>query len=169
MSRIYNPEAYAENRFKQTNLIKTRPKGWLIMDSYNNKSFPMDLFTFDTMKFDTEKLAKEFHMKFGGSTRDLFLPWHYTVELVNGKPFVIQTRPPMYKSNIPGFQDYFSIMIIGDSNQDIYSGLFYKQIAHMIMNPWKFIPSVRMANTKETIQFWTGDNFDKDKLFHELM
>lgn len=169
MARLYVPDAYAENRFKQTNMMKTRPKGWLIMDSWNNKIFPTDIFSVDTMKFDTEKLAKDFHQKYGGSTRDLFLPWHYTIELINQKPFVMQTRPPMYKSNIPGFQNYHTIMIIGDSNQDIYPGLFYKQMAHMIINPWKFIPGVRMPNSKENFTFWTGKNFDQDQLLKELM
>jgi len=169
MSRIYQPNMYAENRFKQTSMIKNRPKGWLIMDSYNNKIFPTDLFTVDTMKFDTEKLARDFHQHYGGSQRDLFLPWHWTIELINEKPFVIQTRPPMYKSNIPGYANYFTVMIIGDSNQDIYPGLFYKQLAHMIINPWKFITGVRMPNSKENFTFWTGKNFHTDNLLKELM
>jgi len=169
MSRIYQPNAYAENRFKQTHMIKNRPKGWLIMDSWNNKIFPTDIFSVDTMKFDTERLARDFHQHYGGSQRDLFLPWHFTIELINEKPFVIQTRPPMYKSNIPGFANYFTIMIIGDSNQDLYPGLFYKQMAHSIINPWKFITGVRMPNTKESFTFWTGKNFHKDNLFKEIM
>jgi hypothetical protein len=168
MAKIYTPDAYAENRFKQTNMIKTRPKGWLIMDSWNNHIYPTDVFSIDTMKFDTEKLSRSFHQEYGGSQRDLFLPWHWVVELINGKPFVIQTRPPMYKSNIPGFKSHFTIMIIGDSNQDIYPGLFYKQMAHMIINPWKYIPSVRMPNSKENFTFWTGDNFNQDYLLKEL-
>ncbi len=169
MARIYNPNSAAENRFKQTQMMKSRPKGWLIMDSWNNRIFPTDMFSVDTMKFDSEKLQKDFHQKYGGSTRDLFLPWHYTIELINQKPFVIQTRPPMYKSNIPGFSNYLTIMIIGDSNQDIYSGKFYQQMAHMIINPWKFIPGVRAPNSKENFTFWTGKNFDTDNLLKELM
>jgi len=165
----YIPETTSENRFKQTSMIKSRPKGWLIMDTWNNKTFPMDIFSVDTMKFDTEKMSKWFHQKYGGSQRDLFMPWHWVVELINGKPFVIQTRPPMYKSNIPGFANHFTILIIGDSNQDLYNGKFYKQICHMIINPWKFIPSVRMSNTKDSFTFWTGKNFNKDYLFKELI
>jgi hypothetical protein len=168
MANKYVVETGAENRFKQTNMIKTRPKGWLIMDSWNNKFFPTTLFSVDTMKFNTEKLARDFHQHYGGSVRDLFLPWHWTVELINGNPFVVQTRPPMYKSNIPGYQNYFTIMIIGDSNQDLYTGQFYKQIAHMIINPWKHIPSVRVPNSKENFTFWTGKNFYEDNLLKEL-
>jgi len=166
---IYLPNEYAENRFKQTHMIKTRPKGWLIMDSWNNKAYPMDIFAVDTMKFDTYKLTREFHYKYGGSPRDLFLPWHWTIEIVNEKPFVIQTRPPMYKSNIPGYANYFTIMIIGDGNQDIYPGLLYKQMAHMIINPWRFIPGVRLSNSKESFIFQTGKNFDQNKLFAQII
>ena len=161
-------DSLANNRFKQTKMMKARPKGWLILDSYNNQAYPMDIFTVDTMKFDTEKLQKEFHQKYGGSVRDLFLPWHYTIELINQKPFVIQTRPPMYKSEIPGFANYFTVMIIGDSNQDLYPGVFYKQLAHMIINPWKYIQGVRMPNSKENFTFWTGSNFDQNNLLKEL-
>ena len=167
--KIYLPDQYAENRFKQTQMIKTRPKGWVIMDSWNNKPFPMDIFQVDTMKFNTEKLANWFHQKYGGNQRDLFLPWHWVVELVNQKPYVIQTRPIMYKSNIPGFQNHLTIMIIGDGNQDIYPGLLYKQIAHMVINPMKFLPSVRMSNSPETFTFWTGKNFNQNNLFKEII
>jgi hypothetical protein len=59
-------------------------------------------------------------------------------------------------------------MIIGDSSQDIYTGAFYRQIAHMIINPWKHIPSVRVPNSKENIIFWTKDNFIQDNLLKEL-
>jgi hypothetical protein len=149
--------------------MKSRPHGWLIMDSWNNKIFPTDVFSVDTMKFNTEKLSKDFHQNYGGSNRDLFLPWHWVIELINGKPFVIQTRPPMYKSKIPGYSNHFTIMIIGDSNQDIYPGLFYKQMAHMIINPWKFIQGVRMPNSKENFTFWTGSNFNQDYLLKEMI
>ena len=168
MARIYTPDAYAENRFKQTGMMKLRPKGWLIMDSWNNEIFPMDIFAVDTMKFDTERLSREFHKVYGGSNRDLFLPWHWTIELVNGKPFVMQTRPILYKSNISGYKNHLTIMIIGDGNQDIYPGIFYKMMAHNIINPWKYMPGARMSNSKETFTFWTGENFDQNSLLKEL-
>ncbi len=168
MSTIYLPDFMAENRFKQTNMMKSRPKGWLIADSWNNEAFPMDIFSIDTMQFNTEKLATWFHQKYGGSVRDLFLPWHYIVELVNGKPFIIQTRPFMYKSNIPGFKNHFTILLIGDGNQDIYPGVLYKMLAHGIINPAKHIPSVRVPNSKENFTFQTGINFDQNKLLKEM-
>jgi len=158
----------AENRFKRTELIKSRPKGWLIMDSWNNTSFPMDIFSIDTMKFNTDKLNTYFHQKYGGSVRDLFMPWHYVVELVNNKPIVIQTRPLMYRSNIPGFKDHYTIMIIGDGNQDIYTGQFYQQISHMIINPAKYMIGMRIPNSKENFTLQTGKNFDLNKILKEM-
>ncbi len=165
---IYLPDFMAENRFKQTYMMKTRPKGWLIADSWNNEAFPMDIFSIDTMRFDTSKLGDWFHQKYGGSKRDLFLPWHWIVELVDSKPYIIQTRPPMYKSNIPGFKMHFTILLIGDGNQDIYPGTLYKMMAHGLINPWKHIQSVRVNNSKENFTFQTGKNFDQNKLLKEM-
>ncbi len=166
--KLYLPNAFAENRFKQTHTMKTRPKGWLIADSVNNEAFPMDIFQIDTMKFDTEKMATWFHQKYGGSVRDLFLPWHYIVELINGKPFVIQTRPVNYKSNVPGFKNHMTILLIGNGNVDIYPGVMYKQMAHMLINPLKMQLSLRVPNSIESMTFQTGKNFDKNKLMKEL-
>ncbi len=165
---LYLPNSFAENRFKQTNVMKSRPKGWLIADSWNNESFPMDIFAIDTMKFDTERMATSFHQTYGGSVRDLFLPWHYIIELINGKPFVIQTRPLMYKSNVPGYKNHYTIMIIGDGNQDIYPGAFYRQMAHMIINPLKHGVGTRVPNSKENFTFQTGKNFNKNNLLKEM-
>ncbi len=166
---IYLPNAFAENRFKRTNLMKARPKGWLIADSWNNTAFPMDIFQIDTMKFDTSRLGDWFHQKYGGSKRDLFLPWHYIVELVDSKPYVIQTRPLMYKSNVPGFKNHYTVMIVGDGNQDIYPGSLYRMIAHMIINPAKYMIGMRIPNSKENFTFQTGKNFDWNMLLKEMI
>ena len=167
-AKSWKYEQYLENSFKRTNVIQGRPNGWLIMDTYNNPYFPLDIFQYDTMKFNTSKIQLEFHKKYGGSVRDLFLPWHYTVEMVDEKPFVIQTRPLMYKTVIPGFERHISVMIIGDSSKDIYSGKFYKMMAHNIINPYKVLPGVKMSNSKETFEFWTKDRFNRDNLLKEL-
>ncbi len=165
---IYLPNAFVENRFKQTHMMKTRPKGWLIADSWNNEAFPMDIFAVDTMKFNVEKLATSFHQVYGGSVRDLFLPWHYIIDLVNSKPFVVQTRPLMYKSNVPGFKNHYTILLIGDGNQDIYPGSVYRQMSHMIINPMKYMIGARVPNSKENFTLQTGKNFDLNKILKEM-
>lgn len=164
----YKYEQYVENAFKRTHIITGRPKGWLIMDSYNNQYFPLDIFQYDTMKFNTSRLQLEFHKKYGGSVRDLFLPWHYTIEIVDEKPFVVQTRPILYKSGIPGYEKHISVMLIGDSSKDIYPGKYYKMLAHNIINPYKVMPGVKMQNSKESFTFWTKENFNQDNLFKEI-
>lgn len=164
----YRYEQHVENAFKRTHMIQGRPKGWLIMDSFNNQVFPLDIFRYDTMAFNGSKLQNEFHKKYGGNIRDLFLPWHYTVEIIDEKPFVMQTRPLMYKSKIPGFEKHITVMLIGDSNIDMYGSKYYKMIAHNIINPYKMMPGVKMSNSPETFTFWTGDNFKTDNLFKEL-
>lgn len=156
-----------ENAFKSNGVILGKPKGWLIIDSYNNKFFNSDIIQYDNMTFNTGKLKTELHKKYGGNIRDLFMPWHWTMDIVNEQPFVIQTRPPMYKSLIPGFERWNVICIIGDSENDIYSGKYYKQMAHNIMNPWNYIPGTKVAKTN--IEFMTGKNFDRNKLLKELI
>ncbi len=164
----YKYEQYVENAFKRTHIIQGRPRGWVIMDSFNNPFFPLDMFTVDTMKFNTSRLQLEFHKKYGGNVRDLFLPWHYVIEIVDERPFVIQTRPILYKTPIPGYERHLSVMIIGDSTKDMYSGKFYKQMAHNIINPYKVLPGIKMQNTKDSFNFFTGTNFNQDNLFKEL-
>lgn len=164
----YHYENYVENAFKYNFMNLGNPKGWVIMDSVNNPFWKMDIFSVDTMKFDTSKLADDFHEQYGGSKRDLFLPWHYIVEMVDEKPYVISTRPFMYRSLVPGYKDYLIIMIIGNSNLDIYPGKFYKQIANGIMNQFKYTKGYRLDPAPENITYFTGKNFRKNELEKEL-
>ena len=162
---VYNQ--YIENSYKRNNIILQKPKGFIIMDTWNNKYYPMDVFMVDTMSFNTFKVKDVFHELYGGSKRDLFLPWHFTVELVNEFPFVINTRPFTYKSGFEGYEEYLTIMIIGDSNKDIYPGKFYKQIAHTIINQFFFMQQYHIHDHNEII-YWTGKNFKKTELEKEL-
>jgi len=164
----YKYENYVENAFKYNNINLQNPDGWVIMDSVNNPFWKMDIFDVDTMAFNTSKLQDYFHEIYGGSKRDLFLPWHYTIDLVNEKPFIINTRPFMYKSLIPGYREHLSIMIIGDSNLDIYPGKYYKQIAHGIMNQFKYVRGYRLDTSPEKITYFTGKNFKPFELEKEL-
>jgi len=154
----------SENRYLRNNMIKNRPKGFIIMDTWNNKFFPMDLYQVDTMTFNTSRIQDQFHERYGGSKRDLFLPWHYTVEIVDEKPFIINTRPFTIKSGFPGYEDWITILIIGDSSKDIYPGKFYKQIAHGIMNQFYFF----QRRIQPKILYWTKENFKHEELEKEL-
>jgi len=163
----YIGETYSENRFIRNNMILNKPKGIIIMDTWNNPTFPMELFQVDTMTFNTSRIQDYFHEYYGGSKRDLFLPWHYIVELVDEKPFIINTRPFSLKSGLKNYQEFLTILIIGDSNKDIYPGKFYKQIAHGIINQFFFFQQFRVIDSSK-IQYWTGKNFKKEELEKEL-
>jgi len=167
-SKAYQVDQYIENRYKRTNQIIKRPKGWIIMDTVNNKRFPMDIRQVDTMGFDTIKIHDQFHELYGGSKRDIFLPWHFTIDIVDEKPFIINTRPFTYKSGFDGYENYLTFMIIGDSNIDIYPGSFYKTMAHLVMNQFKFMQQFHVQNEKKDIIYWTGKNFQTINLEKEL-
>jgi len=153
-----------ENYFHRS-FINDKPEGWVICDTFNNPFFPLDILPIDTANFDLEKIKYEFHRKYGGRPNDLYLPWHYTIDIVNDFPYIIQTRPFNYKTIIPLYEKKLFIMIIGDSNRDIYNSQFYKAIAHQIINPFKLIPGFYILNQRKDFEFFTGKNFDKDKLF----
>jgi len=168
-SSVYKYDPNYENKFTKQNTIVNQPKGWIIMDTWNNKLYPMDIFKVDTMKFNTSRLSDEFHAQYGGSRKDLFLPWHYTVDLVDEKPFITTNRPFTYKSGFPGYENYLTIMIIGDSNHDIYTSKIYKTIAHTVMNQFKYLGAFRISNEEDSIKYWTGKNFKKFELEKELI
>jgi len=164
----YHYENFIENSFKYNAMNLGKPNGWLVMDTWNNPFWKMELFQVDTLGFNTSKLQDYFHEYYGGSKRDLFLPWHFIVEVVDEKPYIINTRPFMYKSLIPGFEEHLSIMIIGNSELDIYPGKFYKQIAHGIMNQFKYMRGYRIDPTVKNITYFTGKGFRKQELEKEL-
>lgn len=144
MKYIY--DTTAEKDFKRVATFKRRPKGIIIFDSFNNKFFPLKLVKVDKVDFNLRIIKDEFHRTYGGSTStDLFMPWHFTVELIGKQYFPVITRPIMYKSLIPEYEDYISICVVGDSENDIYSPDFYKVISHLIINSLHYIPGWRLS------------------------
>lgn len=141
----YKYDISAEKEFKRVATFKRPPKGFIIFDSYNNEWFPLKIVKVDKVGFDLRVVKDEFHRTYGGSSMtEIFMPWHYSIEFIGKNYFVNSSRPIMYKSLIPGYEDYITICIIGDSNTDIYSPEFYKIIAHTIMNPIHYIPGWRL-------------------------
>jgi len=157
-----------ENQYTRIHTID-KPKGWLIMDSVNNPFFPIDSIQYDTGDFDLARLRKYFHQIYGGKPNDLFLPWHYTIDVVNQTPYVINTRPFNYKTPIPNFEKHLSIMIIGNTKTDIYDLEFYKTIAHFIINPFRFLNGFQLTNQRKIFTFKTKENFDIDKLMRYVI
>ena len=153
-----------ENNFLRQFIIQ-KPKGWLIFDSWNNPWFPLTVRDIDTAEFDMKLIRKYFHLEYGGKPNDLFLPWHYTIDIVNETPYVINTRPFNYKNLIPNYEEHLTIMLIGDSNRDIYNDSYYKVIANTIINPFRFLNGFYLLNQRKDFEFKTGRNFDIDRLF----
>jgi len=149
------------------NYSNDHPENWVVMDSWNNPFFPIRNTTpVITDEFNLSKVKKIFHSEYDGRSDDLFLPWHYTVDIVNMTPYVIQTRPFNYKTYIPGYEKKLLIMILGDSNLDIYPESIYKMIAHGIINPFKVLRGTYfMQNTRQNFEFLTGRNFKTENLF----
>lgn len=161
----YKYDISAEKEFKRVATFKKKPDGFIIFDSYNNEWFPLKSVTVDKVDFNLKSIKDEFHRKYGGSVmQEIFLPWHFSVEFISKNYYCINTRPIMYKSLIPGYENYISICIVGDSNLDIYSPEFYKVIAHTIMNPIHYIPGWKLDPDGYTKYHNLGSSFKENNL-----
>lgn len=152
-----------ETEFKRGGAFITPPKGIIIFDSYNNPWFPLQWVRLDQNKFSTGTMKKEFHTIYGGIDT-LFMPWHYTVEYLDNDYYALSTRPITYKSLIPGYEEYISICIVGDSKTDVYSKELYKVLAHELINPLHYLQGW-MINPESKVQYIElGQAFDKLQL-----
>ena len=147
-----------------SNKIRNRPKGIIIQDSYNNPFLPIQpLPRLDTAKVDLIKVHrrfKELYSKFYSH----FLPWHFCVELVEDRYTVFNTRPidmkfPLtnnelkerrkenkvewdevtqmfFNSDLFDLSECIHILIIGDSNLDIYTKQIYEIIGRTCISPF---------------------------------
>lgn len=161
----YKYDISAEKEFKRVATFKRKPDGFIIFDSYNNEWFPLKLVTVDKVDFNLRIIKDEFHRTYGGSAmQEIFMPWHYTVELISKNYYCVNTRPIMYKSLIPGYENYISICVVGNSDLDIYSPEFYKVIAHTIMNPIHYVPGWRLDPDGNTEYHNLGSGFKENNL-----
>lgn len=154
-----------EKEFNKANLFRPRPKGVIIFDSYNNEFFPIDLIQIDKSDFNLKHYITEFRKKYGGSeSQDLYMPFHFSVELIGKQYFPIMTRPITYRSNVPGYEDYITICIMGDSKIDVYPHVLYKILAHTIINGIKYIPTFKMNLELDMTYHKLGDQFKIEQL-----
>lgn len=161
----YKYDISAEKEFKRVAIFKGKPKGFIIFDSYNNEWFPLEMVKVDKADFSLRLVKDEFHRKFGGSSAtELFMPWHYSVEFIGKNYSCISTRPITYKSLIPGYENYISICIIGDSSIDIYSPDFYRTLAHTVINPLHYMQGWRLNPSDYTTFHNLGKGFKESQL-----
>jgi hypothetical protein len=141
-------------------VLKT--KGIIITDSYNNPFFPIKIPRIDTSKVDLLQLITSFKESYGNIKLN-FLPWHFVIEFIKTGYFIFNTRPidqkfPLTTNdckilisknsihinekskdffNIQPFelQNAVHILIIGDSNTDVYTKQIYTMLAYNCISP----------------------------------
>jgi len=145
---------------KQNRIL--RPKGIIISDSYNNIAFPIKYPRVDTFKFDLLQLNTTFKDRYGNFNLH-FIPWHFVIEFIKTNYFIFNTRPinqqfPLTTDEVNSiilknsitiddrtkqflkykpfnFKDAIHILIIGDSNIDIYTNQIYELMSYNCINP----------------------------------
>lgn len=164
----YKYNLAAEQSFVKVATFVSKPEGILIFDSYNNDWFPMKIVQIDKNDFSLRVMKDEFHMLYGGnSITELFLPHHYNVEMIGKGYYPLVTRPITYKSLIPGYENYITICITGDTHTDIYSPEVYKVIANLLIAPLHHFGTWHL--TEDTIKYHNlGDGFKIHQLQKNL-
>jgi hypothetical protein len=161
-----------------------RPQGVIVQDTWNNFIFPIrPKPRIDTSKFNTLEVIKRFRSTYS-TFPSMFLPWHFVVEMIGDRYYIIQMRPidtkfPMSNEEVMKSKHYFDndtitnffenpiyqinemlhICIIGDSNIDVYSNKMYRQIGRTCLAP--YFRNMFITGSYETriLNFNLGNNF----------
>ena len=145
-----NLKIEVERRFMKGNTFTPNAKGFAIMDTYNNPSFPLVDILIDKSNFDSNILVQEYRRVYGYTKSDIFMPWHFQLEMV-GREFTVQnTRPVNYLSNIKGFEEFICICIVGNSHNDVYTPDLYKKLANLCILPYT---KSRVNQVPEKLEF----------------
>lgn len=126
-----------ERKFVKGGDFSPKANKILIMDSYNNEFYPLKSITVDNGK-SKRYLIDEFRKTYSWSKTEIFFPWHFMVELRDREISITTTRPFNYniKNLNPKLKDTIVIMIVGDSNNDIYIPEIYNKIVGMCIHPY---------------------------------
>lgn len=143
-----------------SNKFKPKPKCILIQDSYNNPFFPIrPMPRVDSAKIDLILIYKRFRELYSQFAITL-LPWHFVIEFINNRYYVFNTRPidmffPVSNLDVSDresiwdnvtktfmyrqlfdIKDGIHILVIGDSNVDIYTKKFYELLGRICIVPY---------------------------------
>ncbi len=181
-NKIFN---YTSNLIavKNTNKRINKYYGFVIWDSYNNPIFPIPFPKYDENDFYFSEYQKRFYRAYSKSETD-FMPWHFFIEFVNNKYIVYNTRP--YNHMFPlnsaecintitsnqldintdlfkqiEVEDYMHIIILGDSNADIYTSDIYFKIGKFIISAYRqffYNRNINVDNEIYTVEI--GGNFN---------
>lgn len=179
------------------NKIPTRPQGIIICDTVNNPIFPIDKPFLDSAKFDLPDIKLKFKSYYVGMDFD-FLPWHYVVEIINGKYYFFQTRPIDMRFPINNIEfldlletnrqylkinkttetfikhqpfdicDAIHVCIIGDTNLDVYIERLYEMIGRICAGPILRYFKLPSSINLRVINFNLGNKFIFEKLENYL-
>ena len=154
-----------EQKYVKSNIFNPIAKGFVIMDTLNNPQFPLNTIILDRTKFDSSTILEEYRKVYNMSKMEIFMPWHFQVELVN-RDYVIQnTRPINYQTPYKEWSEHIVICIVGDSTNDVYMPDIYKKIANICIKPF----SRSLANqVPEKIHYLTGKSFMKQQIDKQL-
>jgi len=114
-------------------------RGVIIEDSYNNLVFPLKRPQIDRNNIDFPEFLDQFKTFYDNRKQ---LPWHYVIEFFENDYIIYNTLPVnmkypisyQFETNV-NFSDYIHILIIGDTNVDVYTKQLYKKIAKFIITP----------------------------------
>jgi hypothetical protein len=151
-----------------SNKFKPKPLGILIEDSYNNPFFPIrPMPRVDSAKIDLFLIYKRFRELYSQFAVTL-LPWHFIIEFIEDRYYVFNTRPvdmyfPVNNQQVINRQDLWDdttkafmknylfdireaihILVVGDSNIDVYTRKFYELLGRVCIVP--FIRYFKIAN-----------------------
>jgi hypothetical protein len=151
-----------------SNKFKPRPLGILIEDSYNNPFFPIrPMPRMDSAKIDLFLIYKRFRELYSQFSVTL-LPWHFVIEFIEDRYYVFNTRPvdmyfPVSNQDVMNRKDLWDettqafmknylfdikealhILVVGDSNIDVYTRKFYELLGRVCIVP--FIRYFKIAN-----------------------
>ncbi len=143
-----------------SNKFKFRPLGILIEDSYNNPFFPIrPVPRVDSAKIDLFKIYKRFRELYSQFAITL-LPWHFIIEFIEDRYYIFNTRPldmyfPVKNQEVMNRQDLWDdttttfmknynfdireaihILVVGDSNIDVYTRKFYELLGRVCIVPY---------------------------------
>lgn len=149
---------------KRQNWIIPRPIGFFIQDSYNNISYPIKILRIDNNKSNVGLISDQFFALYAPAAKEInTLPWHYVIEFYQENYIVHNTRPLNLKypktieetkedaainksvilnketeqllNSTTNIENMISVLLIGDSSQDIYTKKIYRCIANFVNTP----------------------------------
>ena len=167
------------------NKIYPKPLGILIEDSYNNPFFPIrPMPRLDTSAVNLIEIYKRYKTLYAGTFNNFMLPWHYCIEFVGTSYQVFATRPfdtkfPISSLESQNRQEFWNettkqfmkdsifdinmaihVLVIGDSDYDVYTKKFYNTLARMCIVPFIRYFKLPNAGKQRIFPLNMGRNFD---------